>query len=304
MPAFFADRCPQFAAGIAFFALLSVFPLAIVLTATYGLVAADSGAEDEVVAFIVDRLPLRESGTADLRGALEAVATSARAVGVVGLALLVYSASALMAAVRNSVNAVSGIDEARAPLLGKLVDVLLVFGLGTLFALSLAIALLGGVAAGVGEDLGVPRSVLDGSLGVVSSVLPVLLAALVFTVALVVVPAQRRRVRDVWPGIVVATIGYRLVQLGFSIYLENFGRYSAIYGSLGAAIAFMVFVYLAAMAFMLGAEYARLWPRVRTGDPEGPGGGPSQPLRRRLAGWVKRLAVNPDRRRSGGPRER
>lgn len=294
VPRFFRDRCPQLAAAIAFFALLSVFPLAIVLTAGYGLVAADPGGDDAVIDFIVQRIPLSEGGTTDLRAALDAVTSGAGRVGAIGLIFLVFTASALMAAVRHSVNAVFGVDEARPPLRGKLIDVALVFALGSLFALSLATALLGGIASETGEELGIPRSVLEGSFAFVSELIPILLAAVVFAIALVVVPARRRRLSDIWPGVLVATLGYELVQVAFSIYLENFGRYSAVYGSLGAVIAFMVFVYLAAMAFMLGAEYADLWPRARAGDLKGEG--PSPPFREQLGGWIKRLAVNPERR--------
>lgn len=295
IPEFLGHRCPQLAAGIAYFALLSVFPTAIVLTAAYGLVAGAPGAESEVVSFIVERLPLSGEGTADIRAALESVAGSAGTVGLAGLVGLVYSASALMAAARNSLNEVFEVDEARAPLRGKLVDIALVFGLGGLFGTSLVVALLGGVASGVGKDLGIPGILLDGSLGFVAELLPMAIAAVVFGVALTVMPAHRPGWRDVWPGVLVATLGYKLVQLGFGVYLENFGSYSAIYGSLGAVIAFMVFVYLVAMAFLLGAQYAALWPRARAGELGASGDGPAPPLRQRLAGWLGRLVRNPER---------
>jgi len=112
------------------------------------------------------------------------------------------------------------------------------------------------------------------------------------------VPARHQRWRDIWPGVLVATLGYKLVQVGFSFYLDNFGRYSAVYGSLGAIVAFMVFVYVAAMAFLLGAEYARLWPQARAGefDPD-PDEDEGEPLRRRVLGFLKGLAIRPERRR-------
>lgn len=271
-----------------------MFPLAIVLTASFGLFASDAEVRDEVVAFIVDRLPLQDDGADGLREALEGVASRAGAVGIVGLLLLVYTASALMGAVRNSLNAVWDSDEDRPPLRGKLVDVLLVFGLGTLFALSLGIGLLGGVASTVADDLGVPNAVLDGGFAFVGKLLPIALAASVFTVALVALPAGGRALRDVWPGICVATLGYVLVQAGFSFYLENFSRYSAIYGSLGAVVAFMVFVYLAAMAFLLGAQYAAHWPRARAGELEGDGE-PSDPVFQQVLDALRGLVVRRSR---------
>ena len=64
----------------------------------------------------------------------------------------------------------------------------------------------------------------------------------------------------------MAAVGFELAQRGFALYLENFSDYSAIYGSLGAVITFLVFIYIAAMVFLLGAEMATLWPRVRAGE--------------------------------------
>jgi membrane protein len=82
----------------------------------------------------------------------------------------------------------------------------------------------------------------------------------------VVVPRPHPRLRDVWPGVLLAAVGYELAKRGFTIYLENFGNYSAVYGSLGAVVIFLVFIYIGAMVFLMGAEFAALWPRVRRGE--------------------------------------
>ena len=297
VPAFFSDRCPQLGAGIAYFALFSVFPLAIVLTAAFGLVVSGPDAKDEVVEFLVERLPLQESGARDLREVLDDVAGGAGAVGVAGLIGLAYSASALMGAVRNSLNALWEFEEPRPPLRGKALDIILILGLGLMFALSLAIALIEGVATDVGRDIGIPETLLVGTFSFVAILLPLALAAAVFAVLLRYVPARHQRWRDIWPGVLVAIVGYKLVQVGFSFYLDNFGRYSAVYGSLGAIVAFMVFVYVAAMAFLLGAEYARLWPAVRAGELDPDPGEDGEPFGRQVLGFLKGLAVRPERRR-------
>jgi membrane protein len=292
VPAFFEDRCPQLAAGVSYYALFSVFPVAIVLTAVFGLIVNDAEAKDKVVEFIVDRLPVQESGGDDLRSALDRVASGAGAVGLVGLVGVAYAASALMGAVRNALNAVWDFDEGRPPLRGKALDVLLVIGLGSLFALSLAIALVEGVAADAARDAGVPETLIDGTFSFLSVILPIALAVAVFTILLRYVPAHHQRLRDIWPGVLLATIGYQLVQLGFTFYLDNFARYSAIYGSLGAIVAFMVFVYVAAMAFLMGAEYARLWPAVRAGELDPDPDEEGEPFGQQILGFLKGLAVS------------
>jgi uncharacterized BrkB/YihY/UPF0761 family membrane protein len=58
--AFFGDRCPQFAAAISYYALLSIFPAAIAMTAIFGLVVSNEEAQAKVVDFLFDALPLSE----------------------------------------------------------------------------------------------------------------------------------------------------------------------------------------------------------------------------------------------------
>jgi membrane protein len=65
--------------------------------------------------------------------------------------------------------------------------------------------------------------------------------------------------------VIFAALGYELLKRGFGIYLDQFANYSAVYGSLGAVIAFMFFVWLASLVFLIGAEMAAVWPKVRAG---------------------------------------
>jgi membrane protein len=91
----------------------------------------------------------------------------------------------------------------------------------------------------------------------------------------------------VWPGILLAAVGYELAKRGFALYLENFGNYSAVYGSLGAVITFLVFIYIAAMVFLMGAEFAALWPRVRRGEFDDSGEG--KPFGEEVRGFLRGL---------------
>jgi len=84
-----------------------------------------------------------------------------------------------------------------------------------------------------------------------------------------VLPVQHPPLSQTWPGIVFATAGIEVLKRAFSFYLTNVADYSAIYGSLGAVIAFMFFAYLSSIVFLLGAEMAAIWPGVRRGDFDG-----------------------------------
>ena len=110
---------------------------------------------------------------------------------------------------------------------------------------------------------------------------------ILFTLAFKILPAERHKLRDMWPGILFAIVSYELLKRGFSIYLDNFSNYSAIYGSLGAVIAFMVFIYLASLFFLLGAEMAAEWPGIR--DDDGADDGEGKTIGEEIKGFFKGL---------------
>ena len=65
---------------------------------------------------------------------------------------------------------------------------------------------------------------------------------------------MHRSFRFVVSGAVVAVIVWALISLGFSFYLNNFANYGVVYGSLGAAVTLLVYLYLSAVALLLGVE--------------------------------------------------
>jgi membrane protein len=289
--AFAAHRCSQLAASISYYALLSIFPAAIVTAVIFGIVIDDASARASVVEFLFDNLPVSEDpGRGDLEKVVDGVTDNTGTLGVIGVATLLYSSSALMASVRNSFAIIGEREATRPALRAKALDILLVLGLGVLIGLSLAVTILRGLAVDFSKDLGFVGRVLQGVLDATGFVIPFTLAALAFAAILVIVPYPRPRLRDVWPGILVAAIGYELAKGGFALYLENFGDYSVVYGSIGAVITFLVFVYIAAMVLLLGGEYAALWPRVRSGEFDG-GGKDGKPFGRQVRDALRSLVV-------------
>lgn len=86
--------------------------------------------------------------------------------------------------------------------------------------------------------------------------IPVALFLLMLAVSAIYrfVPNAHRSIRFIAPGAVIAVIAWVLASLAFSFYLYNFADYGVIYGSLGVAVALLVYLYLSATALLLGAE--------------------------------------------------
>ncbi|MBE6778087.1 MAG: YihY/virulence factor BrkB family protein [Ruminococcaceae bacterium] len=66
---------------------------------------------------------------------------------------------------------------------------------------------------------------------------------------------RRQRFKAVIPGILLALAAWLIISIGFSVYVENFAHYSAIYGTMGAVIVLLIWLYLSAVVLILGAEF-------------------------------------------------
>lgn len=86
----------------------------------------------------------------------------------------------------------------------------------------------------------------------------ILLCILMFAVlALLYTVAQDKRcsVKSLLPGITLSLVAWLVISIGFSIYVENFGSYSVIYGTLGTVIVLLVWLYITSFLMILGAEF-------------------------------------------------
>ena len=77
---------------------------------------------------------------------------------------------------------------------------------------------------------------------------------LIFAVMYRYTPSIRLTWREVFPGAVVCTVGWLIVSLIFSFYINNFSNYSKIYGSLGAIIILITWLYITSIILILGGE--------------------------------------------------
>jgi membrane protein len=75
-------------------------------------------------------------------------------------------------------------------------------------------------------------------------------------------PYRRQRWRYVWPGAVLATLLWLLATAGFAWYVRHIGHYNVMYGSIGAGIALLVWMYLMAVIALIGCEFNAEYERA------------------------------------------
>lgn len=74
---------------------------------------------------------------------------------------------------------------------------------------------------------------------------------------------RHQPIKSIMPGIIFALFAWMLVSVGFSFYVEHFANYSVIYGTLGAVIVLLMWLYMTAVILILGAELNAALQTVR-----------------------------------------
>lgn len=268
---FFDARAPRQSAAIAYYVLLSLFPLMLLLASIAGLVLGDDELRADFVEALTDALPLTEAGADDLEASLRGVSDNAGTVGLLSLLTLIWTASGMMGAIRGSLDDIDPDTEPRPFAHGKLVDLLMLVVATVLLVGSAGITVATRVGgSGAGDLVGISGLVY----AVAQVAVPIALGTGLLVVLLRWVPTTGRPASDVWPACLVGATALWALSVGFATFVGEFGRYNVIYGSLAAVVVFLVFVYLAANIVLLTASFAAEWRGVRTdrpGDEPGPG---------------------------------
>jgi membrane protein len=298
--AFFADNCSQRAAALSYYVLFSLFPLLIFSVGILGLVIKDSQLQDDIVDEVMQSIPLsQDEGRADVTDALKAVTRDqSGAIGIFGLLGLAWSGSAVFGVLRSSMNAVFRVQAPRPPVIQRLLDLGIALSFAPLFVASVAATSVLRLARHTSEEvplLGDLPHALGAGWWAASLLLPILVSCVAFFLVYWLVPARQLHWRHLLPGAVLAAVLFEAVKVSFSVYLENFGNYDLVFGSLGAVVAFLFWVYLSANILLLGAEVAAEMPYAAAGayDQRGPSTGPSRTLLQKVGHELRKLVLQP-----------
>jgi membrane protein len=244
------DQVPLLSAGVAFYALLALFPAAIAGVSIYGLVADPTTVTNQIEKLTEMLSP----STADLVGEQIKQVTGA-AGGALGLATVIGILTALWSASSGMKALITGVnlayDETETRKFVKLRGLALLFTLGAMVLLGVALALIVGFPA-VADSWPTP---LAWTAGILRWVL--LAALLILSLAVLYRYApDRDEPRWTWVswGSGIATLLWVLASVGFSIYANSFGNYNKTYGALAGVIILMFWLFLTSFVVLVGAE--------------------------------------------------
>jgi membrane protein len=250
------DRLLAVAAGVVFYALLAVFPAVTAFVSFYGLFA-DAGTIQDHLALLANVLPA--DSLAILREQIVRIAAKPSGLGVgvvVGLLIALWSANAGVKALIDALNVIQGRTENRTFVRFNLLS--LAMTLGAIAFLLLA------VGAVVGFPLAMSAFGLKDATATATWLIrwPLLLGLMIATLSALYRfgpsrggPASAGGLRRlVTPGAAIAAVAWLAGSAALSFYLSHFADYNATYGSLGAAIGLMMWMWLSTIAVLAGAQ--------------------------------------------------
>jgi len=243
------DTSPRCAAT-AFFGFLSFFPAIATVALIYGLVA-NGPLVAETVNAVAYMLPLMALQILDEQlKALAAAPPAALGVGLlISVPLALWSGSRGVQALLFAMSRVRGAPERRGFVKEALVSIGLTVG-GSIFV---AVALV--TVAGLPALLPFPTGAQWLLIVLRWPVLLVLSVAVIATLYRFGPDRHPRHLRYVWPGALLASILWIVAGAIFSIYVQNWGNYSATFGSVSAAVVLLLWMYNSAQIFVLGAAF-------------------------------------------------
>ncbi len=171
-----------------------------------------------------------------------------------GLAVAIWSASSGVVALMSGLNEAFGVPETRPFWKVRGLAAAITVAGGVAMLVTVAVLVLGGhLGRWVGRELGAPalQSVIWSVLRWPATTLLVMTAlALVYKLC----PNVRRRFRLVSPGTVAGTLLWLVSAVGFSFYVNNFGNYNAMYGSLATVVVLLTWFYVSGLVLILGGQ--------------------------------------------------
>jgi membrane protein len=255
-----------YAASIAYYALLSLFPFSMLGVAILGSATADESDRNAVLDFVLRYFP---SQFDFITRQLDSFRTHTVTFGLAGSIALIWGALGVFGAISTAVNYAWGVEKTRSFWKHKLFSFLMLIVAGglLLFTLLLVSATqLVGASWFAGVVVHFPGLLVLRSL--VIRYATVAMFILVVGLVYYFVPNAKVRFRDVWVGAFLTGLLWKGALEGFSWYMSDMSRFTRVNGSIAAVVVFLVWVYVQAVILLYGVQFTAAYARLRRGRPE------------------------------------
>jgi len=238
------------ASQLAYYLVLSFFPFMLFLMTLIGFSKLSS---NEILEGLSVMLP---------KSILELTQSTIREVfdkqykGLLGISILlmIWTASSAFKAVIKSINKAYNFNEDRSFIKISIISMMGILALASIIMLVLAMLVFGNVIGNYINNTDSLYKIVIILWNIFRYVFIFIVMLFIFVAIYMVSPAKKLTWKEVIPGSIFSTLGWGLVSLGFSFYIDNFNNYSRFYGSLGAVFILMTWLFLISIIFILGVE--------------------------------------------------
>src|SRR5215204_6254479 len=263
---FFEHPMATYAAALAYRGLFGLFPFVLILVVLVGVLGfpdffdrAMDQARTQSSEYVPQQLePVVEQAREQVRPLLGMIERAEKRAGgkllFFGVAVALWSVSAVARTLTEAFNVAYQVAETRR--WWRQLALSLAFGpiLALVVIVSVALMLIGPQLVGsIAEVVGLDELFVR-LWGWLRFPVALLLLAVVLSVAYRFGPNAKQRFRSVVPGAALSVVLWAISSVAFSLYLTNFANYGATYGSIGAAVGLLFYLYLCASVVLFGAE--------------------------------------------------
>lgn len=239
-----------YSAQLAYFFLLSLFPLLITM---FSLLPYLPLKTEDIMYFISDFAP--DETITFIDSTLDTLLEKHNG-GILsfGIIATLWAASNGMNAIIRAMNLAYEIDDDRPFFIVRGLSVLLTIVMIAVFIIALLLPVFGKhIGIYISSKFGYTDQFID-TWNTIRFILSSVILFIVFSAVYFLTPNRKMKCATVVPGAVFSTIGWILASMGFSFYVNNFGNYTFMYGSLGVIIVLMMWFYITGAVLIIGGE--------------------------------------------------
>ncbi len=244
------------AAGVAYYAFVSIFPLLLGLIAIFGFFLPSVDLQERLLSYVGETIP---GATNILQQNITNIIALRGTMGILSIILFLWGASAMFRAVNRAINRAWDITRYRSFFVRTARELGMVLGIGVLFLLSLGASAIISIVRGVADIPAGELIIVDAGTRFVAF----LLILAVFLLLYKYIPNTKTHWRTIWPGALLASVFFEIARTLFVFYLANFTNYQLLYGSIASIIILLIWIYYSALIVVLGAEFTFQYGRMR-----------------------------------------
>lgn len=247
---FLSKNCPYIAGAISFYTLFSIFPLLLAVISVSGFVLGPTAEREQLAIDIAEVMPVSAQFISET---MQGVVGARTITGIASGFGILWTSTAAFGAMRKGVNAAWGVKQTRPFIRERLIDFALTFAAGILLV---ALLLITPTIGFFSEITGVfwPEAEFAKTFwSIVAQTVTPVITFVAFIVLYKFLPNSKVSLGDVWLGALLAALAFEVAKLGFVTYIKTFPVYNVVYGSVGAVMALLTWVYVSAIILLFGA---------------------------------------------------